>query len=72
MNLKRIIIHTENMVLSSHDFWRVQAGIKEYFRLRPGSNMNRLTVRFMATGEMAIYNNPRNMGDMIICTTEKA
>lgn len=67
MKPQRIIIHTENFELSVHDFWRVQAGIKEYCRLRPKSNPNRLTIRFSLKGEMFIYNDPKKMNDLIIC-----
>lgn len=69
--IKRLIIHTENMTLDRcHDYWRIMAGIKEYYRLRPESKAERLTVRFTSNGEMAIYNNPRDIHDLIICTEE--
>jgi hypothetical protein len=63
----KIIIHTNNFDISSHDFWRVQAGIKEYYRLRPNCDNKRLTIRFNPQGEMLIYHNPKAVTDLIIC-----
>ena len=70
MKPKRIIIHTENFEISSHDFWRVQAGIKKYYRLRPKAGNKRLTIRFTDKGEMFIYNDIKNQHDLVICTEE--